>query len=178
MGTERRVSHPQQPGLPKTPKRTKFHGFWSCSNVLAAETAALRGSGADAPPHPAAEYLDCYSPCNRIYFHTKWTTKFPISTSCELRPLRKELDAVIARTIDNCSFCLGPDVAQFEKDFRQIIGAETLHRVQQRHLGVARGHAAARRRPGDEVAHHATSRSSPRAGRFPTSAAKPVFGGR
>ena len=27
-------------------------------------------------------------------------------------------------TIDNCSFCLGPDVAQFEKDFARFIGAE------------------------------------------------------
>ena len=42
----------------------------------------------------------------------------------QLRPLRKEIDAVIARTIDNCSFCLGPDVAQFEKDFAKFTGAE------------------------------------------------------
>ena len=35
----------------------------------------------------------------------------------QLKPLRAELDAAIARTLDNCSFCLGPDVAQFEKDF-------------------------------------------------------------
>lgn len=42
----------------------------------------------------------------------------------QLRPLRKEIDAVIARTIDNCSFCLGPDVAQFEKDFARYCGAE------------------------------------------------------
>lgn len=35
----------------------------------------------------------------------------------QLRALRKEIDAVIAKTIDNCSFCLGPDVAQFERDF-------------------------------------------------------------
>ena len=42
----------------------------------------------------------------------------------QLRPLRKEIDAVIVRTIDNCSFCLGPDVAQFEKDFAKFIGAE------------------------------------------------------
>jgi len=42
----------------------------------------------------------------------------------QLRPLRAELDAVIARTIDNCSFCLGPDVAQFEKDFAKFIGTE------------------------------------------------------
>jgi dTDP-4-amino-4,6-dideoxygalactose transaminase len=38
----------------------------------------------------------------------------------QLRPLRKELDAVIAKTLDNCSFCLGPDVAQFEKDFARF----------------------------------------------------------
>ena len=42
----------------------------------------------------------------------------------QLRPLRKELDAVIAKTLDNCSFCLGPDVAQFEKDFAAFCGAK------------------------------------------------------
>lgn len=42
----------------------------------------------------------------------------------QLRPLRAEIDAAISRTIDNCSFCLGPDVAQFEKDFAKYIGAE------------------------------------------------------
>ncbi len=42
----------------------------------------------------------------------------------QLRPLRKELDAVIAKTLDNCSFCLGPDVAQFEKDFAAYCGAK------------------------------------------------------
>lgn len=42
----------------------------------------------------------------------------------QLRPLRKELDAVIAKTIDNCSFCLGPDVAQFEQDFARFCGAK------------------------------------------------------
>jgi len=42
----------------------------------------------------------------------------------QLRPLRKELDAVIAKTIDNCSFCLGPDVAQFERDFATYCGAQ------------------------------------------------------
>src|SRR5215471_4369203 len=44
--------------------------------------------------------------------------------AAQLRCVRKELDAVIARTIDNCSFCLGPDVAQFEKDFAKFVGAE------------------------------------------------------
>jgi len=42
----------------------------------------------------------------------------------QIRSVRKELDAVIARTLDNCSFCLGPDVVQFEKDFARFIGAE------------------------------------------------------
>src|SRR5260221_9482243 len=41
-----------------------------------------------------------------------------------MRPLRKEIDAAIARTLDQCSFCLGPEVAQFEKDFAQYCGAE------------------------------------------------------
>jgi dTDP-4-amino-4,6-dideoxygalactose transaminase len=42
----------------------------------------------------------------------------------QMRPLRKEIDAAIARTLDNCSFCLGPDVVQFEKDFAKFCGAE------------------------------------------------------
>ena len=42
----------------------------------------------------------------------------------QIRSLRAELDAAIARTLDNCSFCLGPDVAQFEKDFARFCGAE------------------------------------------------------
>ncbi len=42
----------------------------------------------------------------------------------QLRPLRAELEAAFARTLDQCSFCLGPDVAQFEKDFARFIGAE------------------------------------------------------
>src|ERR1041384_6407537 len=41
----------------------------------------------------------------------------------QLRSIRKDLDAAIARTLDNCSFCLGPDVAQFEKDFASWNGA-------------------------------------------------------
>jgi len=42
----------------------------------------------------------------------------------QIRSLRPELDAAIARTLDNCSFCLGPDVVQFEKDFAKYCGAE------------------------------------------------------
>ena len=42
----------------------------------------------------------------------------------QIRSVRKELDAVIAKTLDNTSFCLGPDTAQFEKDFAKYCGAE------------------------------------------------------
>jgi dTDP-4-amino-4,6-dideoxygalactose transaminase len=42
----------------------------------------------------------------------------------QIRSIRKELDAVISRTLDNCSFCLGPDVQQFEKDFAKYCGAQ------------------------------------------------------
>jgi dTDP-4-amino-4,6-dideoxygalactose transaminase len=69
----------------------------------------------------------------------------------QLRSIRKDLDAAIARTIDQCSFCLGPEVAQFEKDFARFVGAEhcvgfnsgtsALH-IAMRLLGVG---------PGDEV---------------------------
>ena len=41
----------------------------------------------------------------------------------QIRALRPELDAAIARTLDQCSFCLGPDVAAFEKDFAAFLGA-------------------------------------------------------
>src|SRR5689334_16815464 len=42
----------------------------------------------------------------------------------QMRPIRKEIEAAIARTLDNCSFCLGPDVAQFEKDFARFCDAQ------------------------------------------------------
>src|ERR1041384_1723507 len=42
----------------------------------------------------------------------------------QMRHIRKEIDAAIDRTLDNCTFCLGPDVAQFEKDFARFIGAK------------------------------------------------------
>jgi dTDP-4-amino-4,6-dideoxygalactose transaminase len=42
----------------------------------------------------------------------------------QIRSVRKEIDAAIARTLDNCSFCLGPDVVQFEKDFAKFCGAQ------------------------------------------------------
>ncbi len=41
----------------------------------------------------------------------------------QIRALRPELDAAIARTLDSGAFCLGPEVAQFEKDFAAYCGA-------------------------------------------------------
>jgi dTDP-4-amino-4,6-dideoxygalactose transaminase len=42
----------------------------------------------------------------------------------QIRALRPDLDAAIARTLDKCSFCLGPDVALFEKEFAKFCGAD------------------------------------------------------
>jgi dTDP-4-amino-4,6-dideoxygalactose transaminase len=42
----------------------------------------------------------------------------------QMKPLRAEIDAAIAHALDNCTFCLGPDVAQFEKDFARFCGAQ------------------------------------------------------
>src|SRR5689334_18156037 len=41
----------------------------------------------------------------------------------QIRSIRKELDAAIARALDQCAFCLGPEVAQFEKDFARFCNA-------------------------------------------------------
>ena len=42
----------------------------------------------------------------------------------QIHSLRREIDAAIAKTLDQCSFCLGPEVAQFEKDFAVHCGAQ------------------------------------------------------
>lgn len=47
-----------------------------------------------------------------------------LDLKAQMRPLRGEIDTAIARTLDNCSFCLGPDVVQFEKDFARYCGAK------------------------------------------------------
>jgi dTDP-4-amino-4,6-dideoxygalactose transaminase len=45
-----------------------------------------------------------------------------LDLKAQLQPLRAELVAAFERTLDRCSFCLGPDVVQFEKDFATFIG--------------------------------------------------------
>jgi dTDP-4-amino-4,6-dideoxygalactose transaminase len=53
------------------------------------------------------------------------TAKIPyLDLPAQIRSLRPEIDAALARALDNCSFILGPDVAQFEKDFAQFCGAQ------------------------------------------------------
>ncbi len=53
------------------------------------------------------------------------TDKVPyLDLPAQFRGIRKEIDAALARTLDNCSFCLGPDVVQFEKDFAKFCSAE------------------------------------------------------
>jgi dTDP-4-amino-4,6-dideoxygalactose transaminase len=42
----------------------------------------------------------------------------------QIKSLRPEIDTALARALDNCTFCLGPDVAQFEKDFAQFCNAQ------------------------------------------------------
>ena len=69
----------------------------------------------------------------------------------QIRSLRPELDAAIARSLDACSFCLGPDVARFEADFAAFVGMP--HCVGF-NSGTSALHVAARLLnlgPGDEV---------------------------
>jgi dTDP-4-amino-4,6-dideoxygalactose transaminase len=42
----------------------------------------------------------------------------------QIRSVRPDLDAAIARSLDSCAFCLGPEVEQFERDFAAFSGAE------------------------------------------------------
>lgn len=69
----------------------------------------------------------------------------------QIRALRPELDAAIARTLDSGAFCLGPEVAQFEKNFAAYCGAK--HAVGF-NSGTSALHVAAlllKLGPGDEV---------------------------
>ena len=45
-----------------------------------------------------------------------------LDLKAQMQPLRAEVDAAIARVLDQCSFILGPEVAQFEKDFAAFAG--------------------------------------------------------
>ncbi len=47
-----------------------------------------------------------------------------LDLAAHIRPLRREIDAALARAIDHHTFCLGPDVADFERDFAAFCGAQ------------------------------------------------------
>ncbi|MBM3883358.1 MAG: DegT/DnrJ/EryC1/StrS family aminotransferase [Verrucomicrobia bacterium] len=47
-----------------------------------------------------------------------------LDLAAQMRPMRAEIDAAVARTLDRCTFCLGPDVAEFERAFAQFCGAQ------------------------------------------------------
>ncbi|MDD2762718.1 MAG: DegT/DnrJ/EryC1/StrS family aminotransferase [Opitutaceae bacterium] len=46
-----------------------------------------------------------------------------LDLTAQIRALRPELDAAIARSLDSGAFCLGPEVQQFEKEFAAFCGA-------------------------------------------------------
>jgi dTDP-4-amino-4,6-dideoxygalactose transaminase len=74
-----------------------------------------------------------------------------LDLAAQIRGIRKEIDAALARTVDNCSFCLGPDVVQFEKDFAAFCEAKHCLGF---NSGTSALHAAMRILdigPGDEV---------------------------
>ncbi len=74
-----------------------------------------------------------------------------LDVPAQIRALRPEIDAAIARTLDAGSFCLGPDVEKFERDFAALVG--TAHAVGF-NSGTSALHVAARLLdlgPGDEV---------------------------
>lgn len=41
----------------------------------------------------------------------------------QIKSIRPELDAAIARSLDSCAFCLGPEVVQFETAFAAYVGS-------------------------------------------------------
>jgi dTDP-4-amino-4,6-dideoxygalactose transaminase len=40
----------------------------------------------------------------------------------QIKSIRPELDAAIARTLDSCAFCMGPEVTNFEEAFAKYVG--------------------------------------------------------
>ncbi len=74
-----------------------------------------------------------------------------LDLAAQMRPLRAEIDQAVARTLDHCGFCLGPEVTQFEKDFANVCGDGQVVGV---NSGTSALHLAMRLLnigPGDEV---------------------------
>src|SRR5882757_2126451 len=64
----------------------------------------------------------CRRKKQRVKTHFQMTVLY-FDLPAQIRALRPELDAAVARTLDTGAFCLGPEVAQFEKDFATYCGA-------------------------------------------------------
>lgn len=47
-----------------------------------------------------------------------------LDLAAQMRSIRSEIDAAIARTLDSCAFCLGPAVSDFERAFAEFCGAK------------------------------------------------------
>lgn len=74
-----------------------------------------------------------------------------MNIKAELARIRPEIDAAIARVLDNASFCLGPEVESFEDKFAKALGVEHAIGV---NSGTSALHLAAQALglgPGDEV---------------------------
>ena len=74
-----------------------------------------------------------------------------LDLAAQIRGLRPELDAAIARVLDTCGFVLGPEVSQFERDFAAFCGTSHCVAV---NSGTTALHLAAlilNVGPGDEV---------------------------
>jgi dTDP-4-amino-4,6-dideoxygalactose transaminase len=127
--------------------------FQSCSvSTLALGLLILQPNQSFAnniKPMPTAPTTLPPSPLNPA---GKATAPVPyLDLPAQLRGLQPELEAAFARTVERCSFCLGPDVAQFEKDFAKYIGG--VHCVGL-NTGTSALHVALRLLdvgPGDEV---------------------------
>lgn len=74
-----------------------------------------------------------------------------LDLAAQMRPLRQEIETAIGRVLDDCTFCLGPHVEAFERNFAQYCQAQ--HAIGY-NSGTSALHVAARLldlKPGDEV---------------------------
>jgi dTDP-4-amino-4,6-dideoxygalactose transaminase len=74
-----------------------------------------------------------------------------LDLAAQMRPLRREIETAIGQVLDECSFCLGPHVEQFERHFAEYCQAQYAIGF---NSGTSALHVAARLlnlQPGDEV---------------------------
>ena len=74
-----------------------------------------------------------------------------LDLKAQLAPLRPELDAAIARVLDNTAFCLGPEVSTFEEEFADWLGVPHVVGLNSGTSALHLALAALDIGPGDEV---------------------------